>query len=81
MPLATSSFITLIQQEVAVEEVGVDAGGIDGQRLLEQLLRLLVVSKAHRPARHLVVEGAQAGVGRAFQRLGILLDGDLELGT
>ena len=24
--------------------------------------------------------GAQAGVGRAFQRLGILLDGDLELG-
>jgi hypothetical protein len=38
-------------QVVAIEEVRVDAVGIDGKSLLQVFDRLLVVAKADRPAR------------------------------
>ena len=42
-------------------------------------LRLLVAAEAHRETRHLVIERAEAGVGRALQRIRIDLQRRLQL--
>ena len=63
-----------LDQVLAVEEVRVDALRVDRQRLLQQLLGLGLVAEAQRPARHLVVQHAQAVVGRAVERLAVDLD-------
>ena len=67
--LARAFEVALPVEEVAEEEVRVDAVRVQRQRLVEQLARLVVVAEADRPARHLVVERAEAGVGRAGERL------------
>src|SRR5687767_14111149 len=55
-------------QEVAEKIVRVDSLGIDLERLQQQLARLLVVTEADRPAGDLVVERAEARVGRSVER-------------
>src|SRR5688572_20742924 len=66
--LARSVVVAFAVQEVAEEIVRVDSLGIDLKRLQQELARLLVVTEADRPAGHLVVERAEARVGRSVER-------------
>src|SRR5690606_16903168 len=64
--------VLLVEQEIAPEVVGVDALGCDRQALLQQFAGRVLVAEAERPAGHLVVEAAEAGVGRAVEDPAIL---------
>jgi len=52
----------LVEQEVAVEVVRVDAVGVDGQGLLEVGLGLVFVAEAEGPARYLRVKSTEGAV-------------------
>jgi hypothetical protein len=70
----------LFEEEIAVKVVRVHVFGSDLQRALQQFLRLVPVPETHRPAGGLVVERAQAGVGRTIERRRVQRQGTFQVG-
>ncbi len=56
-------FIALCQLKVPIKIVRIDACRIDSQRFPEHRLRFFIIAKTNWPARNLVIECAQAGIG------------------
>src|SRR3970282_1287402 len=67
--LARGFVVPLAVKEAAEEVIRIDALRVERQRLLQQLARLAVVAEADRPARYLIVKGAEARVRGSLQRL------------
>ena len=65
------SIAVLVEQVIRPEEIAVDPVRVQLQRALEQGFCLIIVAKADRPTGHLIIECAEAGIGRAVECFGI----------
>jgi hypothetical protein len=73
------SIAIFLKEKFTVEKIRVDSIRIDRKCLLQQFLGFFGIAETDRPAGHLLIHGAETGVGRTLECLGIDCDSGLKL--